>query len=114
VDDEPQVRKLLVRILRSLGVSAWEAEGGREALALYAQHRDAIGLVVLDVLMPELDGPATFAALHRLDPAVRCCFMSGYPGGYDVEQLLAAGAVGFLAKPFSVADVEALLRQAPP
>jgi CheY-like chemotaxis protein len=112
VDDEPTVRMVLNLCLRSAGFAVWQAAGGREALEVYRARRAEIDVVLLDVRMPHLDGPRTFAALREINPEVRCCFMSGDAGEYTVGELLAAGAVGFLSKPFRVADVEALVRQA--
>jgi CheY-like chemotaxis protein len=112
VDDEATVRTLLALCLCSAGFPVWQAAGGREALDLYAARRKDIDLVLLDVRMPGLDGPRTFMALRQLDPEVRCCFMSGDPGAYSVEELLTSGAVGYLSKPFRLAEVEALLRRA--
>jgi CheY-like chemotaxis protein len=66
-------------------------------------------VVLLDVRMPELDGPGTLAALQTLDPQVRCCFMSGYLGGYTEERLLSLGAAAVLPKPFQLANTVRLL-----
>ena len=112
VDDEATVRTLLALCLRSAGFAVWQAASGREGLELYRARRHEIDAVLLDVRMPGLDGPQTFAALKRIDPEVRCCFMSGDPGDYTVGELLDAGALGFLSKPFRVAQVEELVRQA--
>jgi CheY-like chemotaxis protein len=112
IDDEPTVRTVLALCLRSAGFAVLQAASGREGLEQYRTRRAEIDLVLLDVRMPGLDGPRTFTALRELDPAVRCCFMSGDAGDYTVGQLLATGALGFLSKPFRVAEVEALVRQA--
>jgi CheY-like chemotaxis protein len=91
VDDEPQVRRLLGLALRAQGSTVWSAAGGEEALAVYARRSGEIDLVLLDVRMPLLDGPRTLAVLQRLNPAVRCCFMSGATGQYTAEDLLQRG-----------------------
>src|SRR4051794_9919088 len=77
VDDEVSVRDVLRRFLEHAGFTVWAVAGGQEALELYDRHRNEIGLVLLDVRMTGLDGPRTLAALRRIDPQVRCCFMSG-------------------------------------
>jgi CheY-like chemotaxis protein len=110
VDDEPIVRSLLARILELQGCWVFQAGDGAEAVEAYRRQGAAIDLVMMEVVLPRLDGPGAFAALREIDPEVRCCFMSGDPGEYRVEQLLRAGAVGFLDKPFSLAAVEAMLR----
>jgi CheY-like chemotaxis protein len=61
--------------------------------------------------MPELDGPHALAALQKIFPAVRCCFLTGGPGPCSEEALLAAGAVRVFRKPFVLADVIETVRQ---
>src|SRR5207249_2835949 len=92
VDDEQQVRRVLELALSREGLTVWSAPGGKEAVELYARHRERIGVVLLDVQMPEMDGPCTLGALLQLNPHVRAVFISGHTGKYDSEQLLAMGA----------------------
>jgi CheY-like chemotaxis protein len=76
------------------------AANGTEAIDLYRQHHQTLSLVLLDVRLPDMDGPATLAALQQIKPQVRCCFMSGHTGTHTPDQLLALGAVAFFPKPF--------------
>jgi CheY-like chemotaxis protein len=99
VDDQDYVRFTLGAALRQGGLVVWLAEGGREALGLYRAHPGAIDVVVLDVRMPGMDGPQTLAALRLLNPAVRCCFLSGDFGCHTREDLRAMGALAVLSKP---------------
>jgi CheY-like chemotaxis protein len=100
VEDEPAVLKMLEFALRQDGFAVWLSKSGTEALDLYRQHRDQIDLVLLAVEMPGFDGPATFAELQKLNPAVRCCFMTAGTEGYRVDDLLARGAILVIPKPF--------------
>jgi len=61
--------------------------------------------VLLDVRMPEMDGPQTLAALRSINPEVRCCFMSGHTGDYSAEQLLELGASHVFQKPFGLSEL---------
>lgn len=110
IDDEPNVRQILEIALSRHGFTVWTAAGGREGVEQYREHRDAIDLVLLDVQMPEQDGPQTLAALRHLDPQVRCCFMSGDLGRYDPRELLASGADRIFAKPFGLVELSRSLR----
>jgi CheY-like chemotaxis protein len=110
VDDQAGIRELLALSLRRDRFAVWVAAGGREALDVYREHRDAIDVVLLDVNMPAFDGPQTLRALQQLDPHVRCCFMSGDLGGYTEGGLLGLGAAAVLRKPFRLADVARTLR----
>jgi two-component system response regulator AtoC len=113
VDDEEVIRRVLDLSLRCSGMTACLAHSGEEALQLYRDHAAAIAVVLLDVRMPGLDGVQTLEALKQLNPAVRCCFMSGNFGDYAKEDLLKRGALAIFEKPFRVEQVvQALSRLA--
>ncbi|HEV2945942.1 MAG TPA: response regulator [Gemmataceae bacterium] len=110
VDDEPGVRSFLQKALILNGFQVWMAGDGKTAIEIYESHRDCFAVILMDVCMPGMDGPATLAALRSIDPGVRCCFMTG-GGGYSREDLLAGGASHVLGKPFSLAEVVRVLHQ---
>jgi CheY-like chemotaxis protein len=96
--------------LERSGFDVWSASNGREAIRLYRTHRDSIAVVLLDVRMPGLDGPATLDALRELNPDVLACFMSGDPGAYEPEGLRQRGAAHVFAKPFHLDELAKALR----
>jgi CheY-like chemotaxis protein len=113
VEDEPAIRRLLAMVLAQYGHPAFLAGSAREGLALYRQHAREIGVALLDVQMPEMDGPQLLAALRRLEPHFPAVFMSGSTGIYSERDLLSLGATRVLLKPFtSLADLVQALRQA--
>ena len=85
------------------------ANTGSRAVTLARLLRPDV--ITMDLLMPDLDGPWTLVALHQINPQVRCCFMSGNTGTYDVELLLRMGAAAVLQKPFSLAKVAQIVQQ---
>ena len=105
VDDDHAVRVLVQLGLEQRGVQVWAAANGRQAVDLFQQHRERISLVLLDVLMPGIDGPGTLEALQREDPNVLACFMSGNTGVYTVEELIRRGAAHVIAKPFRLDEL---------
>ena len=111
VDDEPALRGLLQTVLLRRGFAVWLADGGRSAVEIYRENEADIAVVLLDVRMPEMDGPKTLAALRRINPAVVCCFMSGHTGEHTPESLLGLGAVRLFAKPFRIDDMAQVLWQ---
>ncbi|MCK6488503.1 MAG: PAS domain S-box protein [Planctomycetes bacterium] len=108
VDDEPMLRELLAVTLRELGHAVELAEDGLQALARHRAAGGAFDLVILDLVMPGLDGRDTFHRLRQADPGIRVLLASGYSIAGDARALLDAGAVGFVQKPF---QREELLRQ---
>ena len=111
VDDDDLVRQFLGTALRLSGFAVRLADGGHQAVAIYRDHGGDTAAVLLDVRMPGMDGPATLLALRALNPAVRCCFMSGYTEASIREELLALGAEAFFHKPFNMAEVTRALRE---
>jgi CheY-like chemotaxis protein len=104
VDDEACVRNLLRLVLERHGYRVWLAADGREAIDLYCRRQFEIALVLLDVRMPVLDGPATLAILRRINPTVMCCFMSGNAAECESGRWPAR----MIAKPFRLAELVAL------
>ena len=113
IDDEAAVRRLLREVLAEQGFDTELAGSGEEGIALYRTRRDGIDLVLLDVQLGKgLDGPHTLAALRGIDPAVRCCFMTGHPGRYTWEDLHLCGGHCVLRKPLDFPTLQDSLRAA--
>ena len=100
VDDESLVRNLAQTVLECRGFRVVTAEDGDEAVEIYRREADSIDLVLLDYIMPRMNGVQVLKELQQLNPRVRVLFSSGYHSDHDVEQLLASGARGFVAKPY--------------
>jgi CheY-like chemotaxis protein len=102
VDDEESVNSLIQTTLRNRHYNVLAAKDGSEALAIYMQHKDEIEVVLMDLLMPYLDGPATLRAMQKIEPKVRVIAMSGLLADKQWRtDILPGGRVPFLQKPFS-------------
>jgi CheY-like chemotaxis protein len=102
VDDEKFIRSMGKRMLETLGYTVLLAENGKEALEVYRKWQDKISLVVLDLMMPVMDGAEAFRKLREVNPRLRILISSGYTKEEKAESLLAAGAAGFVQKPFDI------------
>jgi CheY-like chemotaxis protein len=101
VDDERLVLEASSRALRTLGYDVLEAEGGVPAIETFRANRDAIHGVLLDMMMPDLDGASTLNALRAIDPAVRVLVATGGdPSGSESPSW--RGVCGFLSKPYDL------------
>jgi len=112
VDDDLAVRKTAVMTLQSLGYQVTTAPDGSVALELLTHSPDRFDLVLLDLRMPKLSGEATFDGLRRLVPTLPVLIWSGYGDEQEVAELLRKGAVGFIQKPYRVAELSRLVEQA--
>ena len=101
VDDELAIREITRSTLEAFNYRALTANDGAEAIALYAQHRDEIRVVLTDMMMPLMDGPALIRALRKLDPEVRIIASSGLTENGRAAELTQSGVSTFLAKPYS-------------
>ena len=107
VEDEPVLRRLAERALGSAGHRLLVAADGQEALRVAAACDGPIDLLFTDVVMPGLRGPALAEALHAQRPGLRVLFASGYTEG-DFAGCHASGcSAGFLAKPYTPAQLRA-------
>jgi DNA-binding NtrC family response regulator len=111
VDDDRAVLRLFALVLQRAGFVVRTASSGREAVEVYRQDPTGIGLVLLDVRMPDQDGPHTLAALQAIHPGVRCCFMTGQSASHGDEDLCSTGAVAVLKKPVSLDDLTLTIRK---
>ncbi|HMA92896.1 MAG TPA: response regulator, partial [Polyangiaceae bacterium] len=100
VDDEPLLRSAGRRIIKTIGFDALVAANGAEAVAVFRRQHESIALVILDVAMPIMGGRDCFWRLREVDPDVPVLVASGYAKHGDVDELLAAGATGYLSKPY--------------
>ncbi|VVB84418.1 Methyl sulfide methyltransferase-associated sensor [uncultured archaeon] len=106
VDDEAQIRDITSSALKTHGYSVLTASNGMEAIALYEQNREEIKLVLMDMMMPVMDGLAGIQELRKINPGVKVIAASGLTEKDKLTK--AAGTMNaFLPKPFTV---EKLLR----
>jgi CheY-like chemotaxis protein len=112
VDDDELVRSMAGAQLRGLGYEVVAARSGAEAVTLLARDPDAFDAVLLDLIMPGLDGQATFARLRDLRADLPVVFSSGYDPDQAMDDLIAQGGVGFVAKPYRRSELARALAAA--
>jgi PAS domain S-box-containing protein len=101
VDDEAAILEITRETLEAYGYKVLTASDGTEALALYAERKDEIRIVLTDMMMPYMDGPATIRALQRLNPQVRIIASSGLAADSKIAEAASAGVEKFLPKPYT-------------
>jgi CheY-like chemotaxis protein len=101
VDDESPLLEVARKTLEENGYRALTARDGTEALAIYAEQKKEIAAVVMDMVMPYLDGAATIRAMQRLSPDVKVISSSGLPANDKTFGAADEGARIFLKKPYT-------------
>jgi DNA-binding NtrC family response regulator len=110
VDDEESLRNVVVDILSQLGYHMLSAASGPEALALAQEYSGKIDLLVTDVVMDPLPGPALAEQLASLRPEMKVIFISGYADSLAPDGVLRPGTV-LVNKPFTIKILSAKLRE---
>jgi CheY-like chemotaxis protein len=111
VEDEPQVRAVAARALRSAGYRVLEATNGRDGVQVARRERDAIDIIVSDVVMPEMGGKEMVEIARQFLPAAAVLFVSGYTAGSFPNSTDDPAANRFLQKPFTPQELLAMVRQ---
>jgi two-component system, cell cycle sensor histidine kinase and response regulator CckA len=101
VDDEAAIRDITKTSLESHNYQAITASDGIEAIALYAEHREQISLVLTDMLMPSMDGITTIRTLQKINPDVKIIAVSGLSNSDKVDTAYEIGIKAFLSKPYT-------------
>ena len=105
VDDEAAIRDVTKTSLESHNYKAITASDGIEAIALYAEHRDEISLVLTDMVMPSMDGITTIRTLRKINPNVKIIAVSGLTLQDKVNTASDMGIEAFLSKPYTASQL---------
>ena len=101
VDDEAAVQQITKQTLETFGYLVLLAADGAEAVSLYSKHRSEVALVLTDMMMPVMDGPATIQVLMRLNPEICIVAASGMNAVGMEEKAANAGVKNFIPKPYT-------------
>ncbi len=105
VDDEDMIIEVGEEMLHTLGYDVVIANSGQEALEILEKDPDAIDLVVLDLIMPEMNGNETFLRLRAINPEIKVLLASGYSFNGQADTLVQQGCNGFIQKPFNLVEL---------
>jgi PAS domain S-box-containing protein len=111
IDDEAALRSAMSRSLTRLGYSVVMAEGGAAGVMALESATEKFDLVLLDVIMPVMNGVETFRKLRALQSDLPVLVCSGYAAEGERQQLMNLGAEGFLPKPFDTAELATAVRE---
>ena len=110
VDDEEMIIEIGEKMLAKMGYRPMIAKGGCEAIEVYRNNVDKIDLIILDMIMPDMNGQETFDNLKELNPAVKVLLSSGYSLNDQARMIMDSGCQGFVQKPFDAVNLSQKIR----
>jgi two-component system, cell cycle sensor histidine kinase and response regulator CckA len=105
VDDEAPICEITKTSLEASGYRVLTASDGVDAVALYAEHKDKIDVVLMDMMMPNMAGSAAIQIIRKMNPLVKIVAVSGLPSSDKVREAINIGASTLLAKPYTAQEL---------
>jgi len=105
VDDEEGILEIGKSMLENLGYQVLTSRTAEEALSCYENQKDRIKLVLLDMIMPGMNGGKIYDRIKTINPQVKVILISGYSIEGEAREILARGCNGFIQKPFKIKEL---------
>jgi two-component system, cell cycle sensor histidine kinase and response regulator CckA len=105
VDDDDSIREMTKTLLEKNAYKVLVARDGMEAIALYTQHIREINIVLIDMMMPSMDGPTTIRILRKINPNIKIVGFSGLGSNHEMLKFLKDNVTTVLPKPFSLDEL---------
>jgi|GEM_PF-2876084 len=104
IEDDESIREMLQEFLEQYGYRVISAENGIDGLEKYNIHKDDVALIIMDVIMPKMNGLETYQRIKALAPQVKTLFMSGYAQDILTSKGISETGMEFIAKPVPLQD----------
>ena len=111
IEDEEVLRNLLQMMLEEDGIKVISAGDGIEAVEIFEQRKDEIGLVLSDMGLPRLGGWDAFLKMKEINPEISVILASGYFSPHVKSELLKSGAKDFIQKPYNPPEILAMIHR---
>ncbi len=112
VDDEEMILEVGEALLEKLGYSVLCANGGLKGVKMVEQFGSGINLIILDLVMPDLDGGKTFDRIREINSSIPIILSSGYSADGEAAKILSRGCSDFIQKPFSISELSQKIEKA--
>jgi CheY-like chemotaxis protein len=111
VDDERMILEVGRQLLEAMGYEVLTAANGKQAVDIYETQKNDIDLLILDVIMPEMNGSAVYDRIKHINPKIKVLVSSGYSVQGQAEEMLGRGCNGFIQKPFHIGQLSKSIRE---
>jgi len=109
VDDEKLNRTFGSEILEHIGYKVLTAESGQESIEIFKEYHEIIDIVIMDMIMPNMNGSEAFSIMKEIDMNCRVIIASGYTQDENIDNLIIEGLSGFINKPYKISEISQLL-----
>jgi CheY-like chemotaxis protein len=110
-EDNSQLRALIKEVLERKGYNVIQATDGDDAVRKFKERKDGIDLLILDVVMPKMNGKEAYEEITRLRPDAKAFFTSGYTGDVVLGKGIRDELVNYISKPLSPNDLLLKVRE---
>lgn len=111
VDDQDIVIDIGTQMLERMGYTVLLAKSGKEAIEVYSENINKIDIVILDMIMPDMDGGEAYDALRAIKPDVKVLLSSGHAINAQASEILNKGCNGFIQKPLTMRELSQKIRE---
>ena len=118
VDDQEMVRTMVADLLGGMNYNVLTAEDGLDAVQMLKEikedkssERQDVDLIILDMILPKIDGKETYKRLREIDPEIKVVLSTGYDVNNKVNEVLSDGAVGFIQKPYHIDKLLGIVKE---
>ncbi len=111
IDDESIILEVGRQLLKELGYRVFIARNGKSALKIFSACHDDIDLVILDIVMPEMDGKEVYAQMKQIKSDLHVLLASGYSIDWQARKMIEDGCHGFIQKPFKFNELSGQIRK---
>lgn len=111
VDDERMILEVGRQLLEAMGYEVLTAANGKEAVNIYETQKNDIDLLILDVIMPEMNGSDVYEKMKHINPKIKVLVSSGYSVEGQAKEMLGRGCNGFIQKPFHIGQLSKSIRE---
>lgn len=111
IDDESFFRSIIKEMLETLGHRVYTAENGEIGLNIFKEKKDYIDLILIDIIMPIMDGKEIFKKLLKIDPDAKVILTSGFSQDEQLTELINRSSCVFLQKPFKLEELAEIINK---
>ena len=111
VDDEVVILSTLENILENLGYKVSTGSNGQEAVNVYEENYQDIDLIIMDMMMPKMNGKEAIINMRKINPSCQVIMTSGFIKDADLNEVISMGLIEFIRKPYRLLELNQVIEK---